>query len=54
MKEIVVSTRLTAELAAKLERLAAQTQRSQSAVIRMLIERAGLGDLGVVNTEEEK
>lgn len=47
-KEIVVSTRLTQALAEKLERLAAQTQRSQSAVIRMLIERATLQDLAVV------
>lgn len=47
-----ISLAIRPEHRRKLESLAAQSRRSQSAVIRILIERATVGDLAVVQVEE--
>ena len=42
---IVVGTRLTTELGAKLDALAQQSRRTKAATLRLLVERATLADL---------
>ena len=44
---VLASTKLPPLLAAKLERLARESRRSKSQVLRLLVEQALLSDLGV-------
>lgn len=49
---VVVAAKVSQTTAAKLERLAKETRRSRSQVIRLLIERATISDLDVRRARE--